>query len=192
MTNVFVQLVILLYLIDNNENTSWMILMGSGIGVLIEAWKVFIVAHIAFRLKLSMLISRSPKLWISALDLLRLALFCLTRFSLKVRYNSSRDWSTKHAVPDKHVLSEDELKTQEYDKLAFTYVSYAAIPLLAGYTVYSLLYEAHKGWYSFIISTLTSFVYMFGFVRNATHFLLTQLCSPTLSGATRTPAHHQL
>ena len=40
VTNVFVQLVILLYLIDNNENTSWMILMGSGMGVVVEAWKV--------------------------------------------------------------------------------------------------------------------------------------------------------
>ncbi len=40
VTNVFVQIVVLLYLIDNNENTSWMILMGSGVGVLIEAWKV--------------------------------------------------------------------------------------------------------------------------------------------------------
>lgn len=40
VTNVFVQIVILLYLIDNNENTSWMILFGSGTGVLIEAWKV--------------------------------------------------------------------------------------------------------------------------------------------------------
>ena len=40
VTNVFVQIIILLYLIDNNEQTSWMILMGSGIGVVIEAWKV--------------------------------------------------------------------------------------------------------------------------------------------------------
>mgnify|MGYP001611304424 FL=1 len=27
-------------------------------------------------------------------------------------------------ITDKHVLSEDELKTQQYDKLAFRYVSY--------------------------------------------------------------------
>lgn len=40
ITNVFVQLVVLLYLIDNNTDTSWMILMGSGMGVVIEAWKV--------------------------------------------------------------------------------------------------------------------------------------------------------
>ncbi|KAJ7498473.1 hypothetical protein FB451DRAFT_1384282 [Mycena latifolia] len=28
ITNIFVQFIILLYLIDNNENTSWMILFG--------------------------------------------------------------------------------------------------------------------------------------------------------------------
>lgn len=27
-----------------------------------------------------------------------------------------------------------------------------------------MIYETHRGWYSFVISTLTSFVYMFGFV----------------------------
>jgi len=68
-------------------------------------------------------------------------------------------------IKDKHVLSEDEKKTQEYDKLAFRYVAYVAIPLLAAYSVYSLVYESHKGWYSFVISTLTSFVYMFGFAQ---------------------------
>ncbi|PPR02648.1 hypothetical protein CVT24_002131 [Panaeolus cyanescens] len=130
VTNVFVQLVILLYLIDNNENTSWMILMGSGMGVLIEAWKITKAVNIK-------VISSPPG--------------SLLPFKVE--------------VTDKHVLSEDEKKTQEYDQLAFRYVSYVAIPLLAGYTVYSLIYESHRGWYSFIISTLTSFVYMFGFAQ---------------------------
>lgn len=53
-----------------------------------------------------------------------------------------------------------------YDKLAFRYVSWVAIPCLLGYTVYSLLYNTHRSWYSFVITTLTSFVYMFGFVRS--------------------------
>ncbi|KAH9938336.1 cleft lip and palate associated transmembrane protein [Fomitopsis serialis] len=119
VTNVVVQIIILLYLVDNNEQTSWMILMGSGVGVLIEAWKVASVPYV------------------------------ILRFS----------------ELDRHVLSEDEKKTQEYDKLAFRYVSYFTIPCLAGYTVYSLLYETHRGWYSFVISTLTSFVYMFGFAQ---------------------------
>ena len=49
VTNVFVQLVILLYLIDNNTDTSWMILMGSGMGVLIEAWKVRLACSLTHR-----------------------------------------------------------------------------------------------------------------------------------------------
>jgi hypothetical protein len=49
ITNVFVQFIILLYLIDNNDNTSWMILFGSGTGVLIEAWKVLIPTDVLFR-----------------------------------------------------------------------------------------------------------------------------------------------
>jgi len=37
-------------------------------------------------------------------------------------------------------------------------------PLLVGYAIYSLIYQEHKGWYSFVISTLTQFVYAFGFI----------------------------
>lgn len=40
------------------------------------------------------------------------------------------------------------------------------------YTVYSLIYETHRGWYSFIITTLTSFVYMFGFVRHQFYLMI--------------------
>ncbi|KAI0723098.1 cleft lip and palate transmembrane 1 [Earliella scabrosa] len=130
VTNVFVQIIILLYLIDNNEQTSWMILMGSGIGVVIEAWKITKAVDIS--------IAPSPP-------------GSLLPYGIVVK--------------DKHVLSEDEKKTQEYDKLAFRIVSYFTIPCLAAYTVYSLLYETHRGWYSFVISTLTSFVYMFGFAQ---------------------------
>ncbi|KAH9948341.1 cleft lip and palate associated transmembrane protein [Amylocystis lapponica] len=128
VTNVVVQIIILLYLIDNNEQTSWMILMSSGVGVLIEAWKI--TKAVDIRLAPAPPGSMLP-------------------YKLDIR--------------DKHVLSEDEKKTQEYDKLAFRYVTWVTIPCLAAYTVYSLLYETHRGWYSFVISTLTSFVYMFGF-----------------------------
>ncbi|EGO02122.1 hypothetical protein SERLA73DRAFT_120762 [Serpula lacrymans var. lacrymans S7.3] len=130
VTNVFVQAIVLLYLIDNNTDTSWMILFGSGMGVLVEAWKITKAVDIT-------IISAPPG--------------SLLPYQFDIK--------------DKHVLSEDEKKTQEYDKLAFRYVSYFAIPLLAAYTVYSLLYETHRGWYSFVISTLTSFVYMFGFAQ---------------------------
>ncbi|KAG8770389.1 hypothetical protein FRC12_004297 [Ceratobasidium sp. 428] len=130
VTNVVVQLIILLYLIDNNAETSYMILFGQGTGMVIEAWKITKAVDI------SIVPSASGAMLPYRLD-----------------------------IKDKHVLSEDEKKTQEYDQLAFRYVSYVAIPLLVGYTIYSLIYESHRGWYSFIISTLTSFVYMFGFAQ---------------------------
>ncbi|KAL1711746.1 cleft lip and palate transmembrane protein 1-domain-containing protein [Schizophyllum commune] len=129
IVNVVTQIIILLYLIDNNEETSWMILFTSGIGIVIEAWKITKAVDVV--------VSPAPG----------------KAIPYKVEFK------------DKHVLSEDEKKTQEYDKLAFRYVSYVAIPTLIGYTIYSLIYETHRGWYSFIISTLTSYVYMFGFAQ---------------------------
>lgn len=39
-----------------------------------------------------------------------------------------------------------------------------AVPLLLAYTVYSVLYDEHKGWYSFIITTLVGSVYAYGFL----------------------------
>ncbi|EMD40853.1 hypothetical protein CERSUDRAFT_80502 [Gelatoporia subvermispora B] len=130
ITNVVVQTIIMLYLLDNSEQTSWMILFSSGIGIFIEAWKITKAVDIRIT-------PAGPG--------------ALLPYKLDIR--------------DKHVLSEDEKKTQEYDKLAFRIVSYFTIPCLAAYTVYSLMYETHRGWYSFVISTLTSFVYMFGFAQ---------------------------
>jgi len=130
LVNVFVQIVTTLYLFDNAEETSYMILFTQAIGVAIEAWKITKAVNIE-------LVASPPG----------------SRLPYRVK------------ITDKHVLSEDEKKTQVYDQLAFRYVSYVTVPVLAGYTVYSLMYDSHKGWYSFILTTLTSFVYMFGFVQ---------------------------
>lgn len=54
--------------------------------------------------------------------------------------------------------------TQKYDELAMKYLGAVATPLLIGYCVYSLIYEEHKGWYSWILGTLVGFVYTFGFI----------------------------
>ncbi|KAG5458390.1 MAG: cleft lip and palate transmembrane protein 1-domain-containing protein [Olpidium bornovanus] len=56
-------------------------------------------------------------------------------------------------------------QTKEYDEEAFRYLSYVAYPLMAGYAVYSLLYEKHKSWYSYVLNTVVGFCYMFGFLR---------------------------
>jgi hypothetical protein len=35
---------------------------------------------------------------------------------------------------------------------------------MMGYAAYSLLLEEHKGWYSWLVTSTTGFVYVFGFV----------------------------
>ncbi|XP_052195403.1 uncharacterized protein LOC127803317 [Diospyros lotus] len=55
-------------------------------------------------------------------------------------------------------------KTKEYDDLAMKYLSYVLFFLVACSSVYSLMYERHRSWYSWILSSLTSCVYMFGFI----------------------------
>lgn len=53
-------------------------------------------------------------------------------------------------------------KTKEYDDLAMKYLTYVLLFLAACFSVYSLKYERHRSWYSWILSSLTSCVYMFG------------------------------
>lgn len=55
-------------------------------------------------------------------------------------------------------------KTKTYDQEASRYLSYVLYPLVAGYAVYSLMYETHKSWYSWILSSLVGAVYTFGFI----------------------------
>lgn len=129
LANVFMQTIIFLYLMDNNENTSWMILFGQGMGIAIEAWKITKTVNV------------------------------------RVRPTPQGSFLPYTVVfEDKHVLSETEKKTQEYDEVAFRYLYWVAIPLLGAYAVYSLIYETHKSWYSFIITTLVGSVYAYGFL----------------------------
>ncbi|KVI08102.1 Cleft lip and palate transmembrane 1 [Cynara cardunculus var. scolymus] len=107
VVSFFCQLVVFLYLLDND--TSWMILASSGVGCCIESGSI-------------------PKL----------------KFTDRDTYAGN--------------------KTKEYDDLAMKYLSYVLFVLVACSSVYSLMYETHKSWYSWILSSLTSCVYMFGFI----------------------------
>merc|ERR550537_840146 len=44
------------------------------------------------------------------------------------------------------------------------YLSAAMYPLVVGYSVYSLAYDTHKSWYSWVLGSTVNFVYTFGFV----------------------------
>jgi hypothetical protein len=101
---------VLLYLLDSMSETSFMILAGQGIGLLIEAWKIT-----------------------KAVD-------------IRLVRAQGGTLPYKIEVKDKHVLSKEEEETKVYDKLAFKWVTWGMTPFLIGYTIYSLLYEEHRGW----------------------------------------------
>ena len=126
------QAIIFLYLLDNSEGTSWMILAGQGFGILLEAWKITKTVDVIVQ-------PPGPDSKYSYLPYIVI-------------------------FKDKHKLSETEEKTKEYDEIAFRYLYIAAIPLLLAYAVYSLVYETHKSWYSFVIETLVGSVYAYGFL----------------------------
>jgi hypothetical protein len=117
--NVVTQLIVFLYLVDND--TSYLVCVSSGVGLLIEVWKIH----------KTVIVKQKPQ-------------FPYFKFVDRVK-------------PSKLAS-----KTQEYDRMAFGYLTYLFIPLMCAYTVYSVMYEKHKSWYSFILGTLVGFVYTFG------------------------------
>eukprot|EP01097_Dermamoeba_algensis_P009932 TRINITY_DN7156_c0_g1_i1.p1 TRINITY_DN7156_c0_g1~~TRINITY_DN7156_c0_g1_i1.p1 ORF type:complete len:308 (-),score=56.74 TRINITY_DN7156_c0_g1_i1:17-940(-) len=55
-------------------------------------------------------------------------------------------------------------KTKQYDDQAHKYISWVLYPLIVCYAIYSLMYQTHKSWYSWVLSSLVGTVYTFGFV----------------------------
>ncbi|KAH3764851.1 Transmembrane CLPTM1 family protein [Pelomyxa schiedti] len=122
MLNTICQVIIFLYLLDNE--TSWMIIISCGIGLLIEFWKI----GKAVKVSIHWYRNKIPFL----------------KFSDRESYTQSN--------------------TKEYDDRAMRVLSYVLYPLVIAYAIYSLVYETHKSWYSWILASLTGTVYMFGFI----------------------------
>jgi hypothetical protein len=124
--NIITQIIIFLFLMDNNQETSYMILISQGFGLLLEIWKVFK----ALKYEL---------VWTPGSLLPKLG---------------HQDVSQ----------TEEEDETSKYDAVAYKYLTWLTYPLLGGYAIYSLYYDEHKSWYSYVLKTLVEFVYMFGFI----------------------------
>ncbi|GMI36121.1 hypothetical protein TeGR_g15211 [Tetraparma gracilis] len=118
IVNAFFQVVIFLYLMDND--TSFMILASNGVGLAIEFWKILKAFKFSFA-------------------------------------GGEVSWGEKEDT-------KAETESKEYDEIATTHLLYITGPLMVGYSTYSLMNMAHKSWYSWVLSSLVGFIYMFGFV----------------------------
>ena len=83
-------------------------------------------------------------------------------WKLQKAVNFSVDWATMR--PRFNVAASYAGDTQEHDATATTHLLYAMMPLVVGYSAYSLLHTAHKSFYSWALGSLVGFVYAFGFV----------------------------
>lgn len=121
---IVMELIVFLYLWDNE--TSWMVTVGNGVGVAIAVWKL----------------------------------------GKAVKFEKFGERKLFGVVPWFSMSDRESYtqKTKEYDEQAMRYLGYAVYPLVVCYALYSLKYDEHKSWYSWVIGSLVGAVYAFGFL----------------------------
>ncbi|CDF41135.1 unnamed protein product [Chondrus crispus] len=121
---IVMEAIVFLYLWDNE--TSWMITVGNGVGLVIAIWK----------LRKAVKFENFGKKKLFGF---------IPWFEMTNRESYSKE-------------------TKEYDDQAMKYLGYALYPLVLLYALYSLRYDKHKSWYSWVINSLVGAVYAFGFI----------------------------
>ncbi|KAG5192537.1 cleft lip and palate transmembrane protein 1-domain-containing protein [Tribonema minus] len=123
VVNCFFQIVITLYLFDNE--TSYLILVSSAVGLAIELWK------------------------------------------LGKAFSAKCEWAPGRLLPSITMTasaSYAKSETRRHDETATSHLLFVVVPLVVGYTAYSLVQREHRGWYSWVLNSLTGFVCEFGFI----------------------------
>jgi len=123
--NVFQNIIVVLYVFDNDTNT--VIRISCFVGLAIELWKVTKVSDCSFDFD-NKVFGIFPRLIIA----------------------DKKDY--------------DESGTKEYDRMAFKYLGMAFFPLAFCYCIYSVIYNEHKSWYSFVLGSSYGFLLTFGFI----------------------------
>lgn len=150
------QVVILLYLIE--MDSSLLMTVPTAIGVLIALWK----CQRGSGLKLVK--SSEVKATKCEQGRFNTLLGALCGYELSATRLRSVDSSSEKSTqasdkPDLAAL------TEEMDQLATRLLGkYFLLPLVVSFAIYSLTNELHSGWYSWFITTASSFVYAIGFV----------------------------
>jgi len=123
--NVFQNLIVVLYVFDNDTN--FVIRMSTFVGLGIEIWKVTKVQDVSFDFE-NKLFGLIPR----------------------IQLEDKKDY--------------EDSGTKEFDRMAFKYLGMLCFPLAFCYCIYSVIYNEHKGWYSFILGSMYGFLLTFGFI----------------------------
>ena len=83
------------------------------------------------------------------------------------KITKTNDVSISRLFPFIHLKDKNSYKSQtkEFDEQAMKYLSFVIYPLVVIYAIYSLYYDSHKSYYSWLIGSLSGAVYMFGFLQ---------------------------
>mmetsp|Transcript_17412 Transcript_17412/g.29188 ORF Transcript_17412/g.29188 Transcript_17412/m.29188 type:complete len:634 (-) Transcript_17412:189-2090(-) len=171
ITDLISQFIILLFLMDSE--TSLLVIIPSGFGVLVQLWKV----------------------WKATGVTLRGGRIVFTRFEDSHDSNSDDDDTDGDGDDDvdctdnnsdsvkKENMSHDNQASKKHeakitsaqekelaqvtlaaDRIAIFYLGFFFIPLVFGFSAFTLIMNKHVSWYSWVLTTLTTSVYTGGFV----------------------------
>ncbi|KAF3839983.1 hypothetical protein F7725_018700, partial [Dissostichus mawsoni] len=90
-----------------------------------------------------------------------------TVYKVQFQWRSSKLHSASSLTVKVNKLDEEERKTVEYDKQASRYLSYLVYPLCISGAIFSLAYLRQKSYYSWLVNSLVTGVYAFGFLSMA-------------------------
>ncbi|KAL3772385.1 hypothetical protein ACHAWU_005562 [Discostella pseudostelligera] len=151
------QVVILFYLIE--MDSSFLMTIPTGVGMLIALWKCQRGAGLKFIKKSNINNTAGGTAWYNKAIGISGYELCATRLRAAV---SKSDTPRNASSSDKSSLA---ALTEEMDQLATRVLGkFFLLPLILTYALYSLGNELHSGWYSWFITTASSFVYAIGFV----------------------------
>ena len=145
------QVVILLYLIE--MDSSLLMTIPTGVGMIIALWKCQRGTGLKF-VKVSSG-EKEKKAWYNSV-------FSVLGYELSAtRLRAAADKFSESGSNGNALAA----LTEEMDQVATNLLGkYFLLPLVTTYGIYSLVNEHHAGWYSWFITTASSFVYAIGFV----------------------------
>ncbi|PVU94715.1 hypothetical protein BB561_002320 [Smittium simulii] len=158
----------MLYLYDNKENTSVLIIIGSLISAALECWKLCRV----YKISLDSLISFSTRFLSSSTSSKKTKYSKLAQVDVKDHdSNKKTSIERKSENPDKIVNSEKVIRAQ-VDKQTISIMLNIGTPIIIAYSIYSLFFERHTSYFSFFIHIALTTVYALEFIQMLPQLLI--------------------